>query len=123
MWVWLDIADIMHALLSRLMCEWCAGADAAGDRKIRADYAGSFSADDVKTPAAGSSPVPDNWPAAAATPGSPARLSHVGRPTHGQHYGNRLALIIDDDEVASLVVAQCVEPLGYKVTAPLLIAS
>lgn len=112
-------------LLSPLVCnsECCAGAEAAaGDRKIRADYAGSFSADDVKKATAGSSLVPDNWPA-PATPGSPARLSHVGRPTHGQHYGNRLALIIDDDEVASLVVAQCVEPLGYKVKAPLLIAS
>ena len=39
-----------------------------------------------------------------------------GKPTHGAHFGIRLALIIDDDELAQMVVAQILEPLGYKVS-------
>ncbi|KAK9836885.1 hypothetical protein WJX74_010424 [Apatococcus lobatus] len=96
-----------------------SGDTTASDTKVRTDYAVGFSSDDVKH---SSAPVPDGWPAAvnADPEGAPeVRLSHtaLGRPTHGQHYGNRLALIIDDDEVARLVVQQCVEPLGYKMAA------
>lgn len=40
-----------------------------------------------------------------------------GKPTHGAHFGIRLALIIDDDELAQMVVAQILEPLGYKVSS------
>ena len=99
---------------------YAAGEGSTSEAKARTDYAVGFSGDDAKQLTAGSSPVPDGWPASsnAIRPAKDGRTSHtaLGRPTHGQHYGNRLALIIDDDEVARLVVAQCVEPLGYKVT-------
>ena len=37
------------------------------------------------------------------------------KPTHSELNGIKLALIVDDDEVGHVVVAQCLEPLGYKV--------
>ena len=37
------------------------------------------------------------------------------KPTHSEVNGIKLALIVDDDEIGHVVVAQCLEPLGYKV--------
>ena len=37
------------------------------------------------------------------------------KPTHSELHGIKLALIVDDDEIGHVVVAQCLEPLGFKV--------
>ncbi|KAK9843250.1 hypothetical protein WJX74_009238 [Apatococcus lobatus] len=39
------------------------------------------------------------------------------KPTHSELHGIKLALIVDDDEIGHVVVAQCLEPLGYKLVA------
>ena len=60
-------------------------------------------------------PVPTGKDITAKLPG--ASVAAAAKPTHGAHFGIRLALIIDDDETAQMVVAQILEPLGYKVSS------
>ncbi len=87
------------------------------------EYSSGFCHDDVRQPARRMKGIDgfshqsfDANPRATDSP----RTSNLAvcKPTHSQHHGTRLALIIDDDDVASLVVAQAIEPIGYKVKCP-----
>ncbi len=88
---------------------------------LRKEYSTGFGADDVKNPSASGTPLANKLNLTSGeehvATGTP-RLSNVTglKPIHSTHHGIRLALIIDDDEVARVVVAQCLEPMGYKVS-------